>query len=59
MKIRNINFRQSKSERSGERSYSNFRKEMVRKFKLETVKEKFNFSKAFGFKKGNINDGKN
>lgn len=35
MKQRNINFRQSRSERSGESSYSNFRKSFVKKFKMD------------------------
>jgi hypothetical protein len=35
---RNYNFRQSHSERSAEGAYSNFKKEMVRKFKVDSFK---------------------
>lgn len=46
IKIRNFNFRESSSERKGNVAYGNFRKEMVRKIKLEKFKEKFNFKKG-------------
>ena len=35
MKRRNLNFRQSKSERVGDSSYSNFRKSFVKMFKFK------------------------
>lgn len=35
MRQRNVNFRQSGSERSAEGSYSNFKKSMVRKLRLD------------------------
>jgi len=38
MKLRNLNFRQSKSERVGDSSYSNFKKGFVKMFKF---KDKF------------------
>lgn len=37
MRQRNINFRQSQSERAGESSYSNFRRNFVRKFKMNKL----------------------
>ena len=46
IKIRNFNFRETNSERKGTMAYGNFRKEMVRKLKLEKFKEKLNFKKG-------------
>lgn len=40
MRQRNVNFRQTHSERKAEGAYSNFRKEAVRKFRLDSFKEK-------------------
>lgn len=47
IKIRNLNFKQTNSERKGDMAYGNFRKEMVRKFKLDSFKTnlKFKFGK--------------
>lgn len=47
IKIRNLNFRQTNSDRKGGLAYGNFRKEMARKFKLDTFKNnlKFKFGK--------------
>ncbi len=52
---RNYNFRQSRSERSAEGAYSNFRKEMIRKFKLESFKNnlKIKFGKYKDTRKEN------
>ena len=48
MKLRNFNFRQSRSERSAQGAYSNYKKELVRFTKLENVKlkikNKFSFT---------------
>lgn len=43
MKARNLNFRQTKSERVAERSYSNFRKGLVKMFKNKFIKAKENY----------------
>lgn len=50
MKHRNLNFRETHSERKAEGAYSNFRKETVRKFKLDSFKEKLKIK--FGKFKG-------
>lgn len=41
MKIRNINFRQTGSERSGQRSYKNFARFIKEKVKLQGVFKKY------------------
>jgi len=40
MRQRNINFRQSNSERAGESAYSNFRKSLIRKLRIDNLKLK-------------------
>lgn len=45
MKQRNLNFKQSNSERKATGAYGNFRKEMVRKLKLDKLVSKWNFKK--------------
>jgi hypothetical protein len=53
IKIRNLNFRHTISERKSIEAYVNFRKGMVRKFKLNNFKNKLRFKKF-----GKVNDGK-
>jgi hypothetical protein len=40
MKQRNVNFRQTRSERSASSSYGNFRKNLVKKLKIDSWKLK-------------------
>nr|MBI5455376.1 hypothetical protein [Candidatus Levybacteria bacterium] len=45
MKQRNLNFRQSSSERKATGAYGNFRKEIVRKLKIDKFVSRWNFKK--------------
>ncbi len=45
MKQRNFNFRQTNSERKATGAYGNFKKEMVRKLKIDKFVSRWNFKK--------------